>query len=498
MKGSQTRLVTSALLGLVVALLPACAAAQGGGTTWDPPRNVSEDERYSSNPCIVADPWGMVHLFWDENLEDATSAVGDAIFYSRWDGAAWSAPVDVLMSPEGSGAAATQPRAVALPDGRLAVVWPGGFGDKLYFSTAPAGEAGAAQAWSWPQAIVSNRSGATQPRIALDTRNVLHILYLHYAGQDQGIWHLSSADGGRSWTAPRRVPGTYTGKANAGIFHPAFAIDGAGTLHAAWSGSSISGGYPPDGITYSRSRDGGNTWSSPVTLATGPFDFPVFGMRGALEVHLMWSGTLEQRRKFFQWSADGGLSWSRPGTIGELGGLQGTAQMAVDGDGELHLVFVSSHPAVKDSLFHSRWLGGGWSEPELLLEGKLAAQNLMYAVTAVSGGNVLHAAVMHPLPTDNGLGWQFEIFDVMGRLPARALAAAPLPTPTASHEMPASTAPVPSPIASPAPPTAVSGPWPASQPPPSGGSGPGVMVVGIVPVLLIMAAVVAIWLGRRR
>ncbi len=487
----MTNNFVSALLGLVIALLPACAAAQGGATTWDPPANVSDNETNSANPCIVADPWGMVHLFWNESA---------AIFYSRWDGEAWTKPVDVLMSPEGSRSYAQQPVAVALPDGRLAVVWAGGWGDKIYFSTAPAAAAGSAHAWSWPRAIVANRAGAAEPRIALDARNILHVLYMHYAGQYQGVWHLSSADGGRSWTEPRLVPGTYNGRPDASIFHPAFAIDGRGTLHAAWSGSSVAGGYPPDGITYSRSDDGGATWSWPVTLAAGPFSFPVLGTRGTSEVHLTWSGTLDQRRKFYQWSTDGGLSWSQPGTIGESGGMQGSAQMAVDGDGELHLVFVSSQPGFMDGLFHSRWLGGGWSEPELLLRNVLAAQNLQYATAAISGGNALHAAVMYPQAAANADGWQFDIFAVQGRLPARAIAALPLPATPAPQETPATPVPAPEPAASPTPtPPAASGRWPAAQPPASGESGPGgILTVGIVPVLLIMAAVVLAYGVRRR
>lgn len=490
--------LVSALLGLVLVLLPAWAAAQTGGTTWDPPRNVSEDGVNSLNPCIVADPWGMVHLFWDENVNPATN-YSNVIFYARRDGTSWSRAVDILMSPEGLGAVAGGPAALALPDGRLALVWAGGNGDKVYFSTAYAGAAGSAQAWAYPSAIVAGRAGASQPQIAVDAQNVLHVLYLHPQGQYQGIWHLSSPDGGRSWTAPRNVPGTYVGKADATIFHPAFAIDGSDALHVAWSGSSVEGSFPPDGIYYARSEDGGDTWSTPVMLASGPFSYPVLGTRGAHEVHLMWSGTLDQRRKFAQWSSDGGLSWSRPGTIGPSGGMQGRATILADGDGELHLLFVSSHPTYGDSLFHCRWLGGGWSEPELLLKGQTLLQNQSNAVAAISGGNTLHVAVAYPVPAENKDGWQIDIYALQGHLPVRAIATAPLP-PAAIPPAKPTAAPTQTPVASPTPLAPISAAQlPAAQPLVSGRAGTGrILAVGLTPVLLLMAVMISFYVRRRR
>jgi hypothetical protein len=78
--------------------------AQGQGP-WTPPIHLSEgvvDESRVPNrvsyPIVVADEWGDVHALWSAVFaEDAI--IGDTLFYSFWDGVAWSTPVDVLYTP---------------------------------------------------------------------------------------------------------------------------------------------------------------------------------------------------------------------------------------------------------------------------------------------------------------------------------------------------------------------------------------------------------------
>lgn len=89
---------------------------------------------------------------------------------------------------------------------------------------------------------------------------------------------LRSADRGATWSAPVQVavhlavgardPETGTAIRDGAILHHAAAGPG-GTLHVVWQDSRFSGGVR-DAIAYSRSADGGRTWSAPVRVNPNP------------------------------------------------------------------------------------------------------------------------------------------------------------------------------------------------------------------------------------
>src|SRR5690606_9102585 len=97
-------------------------------------------------------------------------------------------------------------------------------------------------------------------------------LYFAWVGGDSGarhIWIARSADQGATWGAPVRVTGT-AGDVGAphGESAPRRVAGGEGKVALVWGRSvPVPGrGWPASAIRFSRSLDGGATWSEALTL----------------------------------------------------------------------------------------------------------------------------------------------------------------------------------------------------------------------------------------
>ena len=76
------------------------AAAQSGPIVWSQHTNLSSSPQASAHPAIVADDYGLVHVFWSEEVggrpvtpEEGIRNSGNSILYTRWDGQSWSPPL---------------------------------------------------------------------------------------------------------------------------------------------------------------------------------------------------------------------------------------------------------------------------------------------------------------------------------------------------------------------------------------------------------------------
>jgi hypothetical protein len=98
------------------------------------------------------------------------------------------------------------------------------------------------------------------------------------------IWLAASTDGGASFGPNVRVNATeggYNGQ-------PAFAVDGEGRLHVAWTAETAEG----EAILYSASADGGQTFAAPVPTVTstaGRLGNPVLAVGEAGRLYLGWT-----------------------------------------------------------------------------------------------------------------------------------------------------------------------------------------------------------------
>lgn len=433
--GNIWLLITAAFC-LLCAATPGKVQAQPDAPAWSAPVNLSNMLTNSAYPQVVAGPDGLVHVFWSENLPDY-STFNNVIYYTRLEELGWSQPVDILISPQGLEAKADQPAAVVGSDGRLHVVFVGGYNGQIYYSSADTHSALNARAWLSPLLLSADIEQVEHPNILEDPNGTLHVLFTCIMGGMQGIYHTTSADRGLTWSRASLIPSTPLGTDTI-LTETRSAISPAGVLHVTWTWSNLDL-YPPKGIFYVRSDDHGATWSEIESVVEGPYSYSDVAVSGENDVVMTWSGTLTDRHKFFRSSNDGGLTWSAATRIATLGGLQGYSGMAVDSRGVLHLSMAASCFALPvpgevysgDALVYSAWNGSGFLPAVPLLKNTVKENNVQYADIAISQGNIAHLVVMYPVYTAAGLAgeiskqsYNFEIYYLSATLNAPHLPAA--------------------------------------------------------------------------
>lgn len=363
-------------------------------SNWSTPQIVAHVADGSSLfPAIDADPFGNVHVVWPDSDEQ-----GSAIFYSRRLGDGWTVPVDILTSPDGS--SALNPHITHDLDGNLHVIW---LGSGLYYSTAPVESADSPFGWS--AAVALESSPVNWSDISVATDGSLDVVY-SLRGAD--TYHRRSTDQGLTWSDPVSV--SQIGAPGIASHWPTVAAGEDGTIHVAWTLVELPEGWPPTGIYYRRSEDGGRTWSEVVEIERGGYDQATVTALPEGKVLLVWNGMAGNEAmasvggRHFRLSEDNGLTWESAARISGEGFTDGLPAVNVDSSGVVHLV-----TKLGDGVTYLSWAGSAWenhlSLSRLLArsssESGLAVGNVENAVAALGGGNRLHVAI----PDRNGRLW---------------------------------------------------------------------------------------------
>jgi len=374
-------LLTGLLVGLFWLWLPGSySLAQNplpGVGSWSDPVNISRSRGESTDPAIVADQTGLVHLFWSEEMGGKSGGTpdrqhGDAIAYSRWDGKAWSEPIDVLVSPDGG--SVWQPVAVVDRFGVLHVIWASHPSGRLYYSHSSVENAGTAQGWASPLQMGSGMPTLVLPAaIAVDHRGTVHVVYSAY-GYATAVMHVESTDGGVTWSVPTPVSADMPVVSEEVLVSggTALTIDDGDGLHVGWSM------YNQDGfgvaVYYACSRDGGQTWSTPLVVGEKAeddyeADWLNIATVGMDRIFLVWTGIGRPPGRIYRLSTDGGETWTPPtpfmeGMVGETE----SPRMIVDSASTVHL-FTHARVDTGDRTTGIRylyWTDHGWSAPYLI------------------------------------------------------------------------------------------------------------------------------------
>ena len=204
---------------------------------------------------LVATGDDLIHAFFSQREERA-------IYYSYWDGELWSRLTPVLELPEGE---AGSPAVAAGPDNELFLFVRNNRGG-LYFSRAASGNA-AQSSWSTPARLEIGHDGEIGAvDVAEDAAGSLYVAYSVPLNDTAGS-PVQSKDNGTSWSEPLQV---FNG-APAGfdvVGAPSLVITDNGLVHIIWKEQSIQGDgvSQPLSLYYTRSEDGGHTFSDPELL----------------------------------------------------------------------------------------------------------------------------------------------------------------------------------------------------------------------------------------
>ncbi len=486
MKIKQRWLLMTSLV-MCTLLSPGVLSAQSPGGDWSAPLQLFNSAISASEPIVVSDAYGVVHVFWVEgplaptaNAAPLNNSVAgpSVIYHTALVGGRWSKPVDVLLSP-GNGEARF-PEAAADSIGRLHLIWHGP-NNTLYYSTADAKRASTASAWSEPKAIGESSFHAG---IRVDSRGTIHVVYPGLG--NKGTYYLVSADGGNTWSNPVNVAST--SREDAAADYTQLAIDPAGAIHVVWTEFQLPEGWPPLGIFYSRSNDAGATWSAPLRLAADNYDEAMIGASREGAVHVIWNGMVGVGGRYYAQSTNGGRSWSKPAAVippGQ-GGTSGYPDFTIDANGVLHM----ATPLDVDGIQYAFKQKDVWSAPQKIsddLKGK-RVQSVEESRIAISEGNRLNVVFE--------VGYQ-EIYYTWRLIDAPTRKSQPLPLP--SNSSPTTTL-TPTPRATDRP-TATGTPSPLDLTVEAGTTNTPVwfpLLAGLLPATLFVLSVVFVRIAHRR
>ena len=259
--------------------------------------------------------------------------------------------------------------------------------------------------WSIPQKLSNNNSGnARSPDIAIDGSNIFVTWYDPSSGINE-IYFSRSTDGGATWNTPQNI-------SNARGQLPSIDNDGS-NIFVTWD----SGGGPNTGsleVLFSRSTNGGMTWSSPVVISeNGVFSFVSDIATNGSDIFVSWEVSgIGNRDIHVSKSSDGGITWSTPQNISNNPGASTFSSIATHGTN----VFVtwSDINEPDHEILFSKSIDGGatWSSPPQNISNT-AENSHVPAIT--SDGTNLFLVWEEGLPgfrdiyfsksTDNGSTW---------------------------------------------------------------------------------------------
>ena len=374
---------------MLASVLLAAPVPAGSAPEKTEPLVVFRTDGYASEPVLVADPALRVHLLFMTNQSrtpDPTTP--GALMYARLERGSWTRPRNVLVSP--SGGAVSQPAAALDGRGFLHVVFKAGLFNQIYYSNAHVTEADVAGGWAPTQTLSDQSSGpgafGAAADVAVGQDGTVHVVY---SGRDGNIHYRRSTTGGASWSSPSTVVDTST--TDTAADDPRVFVDSQGRANVTWTQVQRPIGWPPAGIFSSRSGDGGQNWTQPARIA-GPNYSLVTTIAGPNRLLFRtWHSVAGLGEDRYQWSSDGGDSWSPAEKLAPPwrgAGLTGYAAAGFDAAGIVHLVVPS--PSPQQGMYYLQSDGTAWSQPAYLSRGATGDVSLEFPALAIAGGNDLH------------------------------------------------------------------------------------------------------------
>jgi hypothetical protein len=243
-------------------------------------------------------------------------------------------------------------------------------------------------------------------------------------------------------------------------------------LHVTWVEYQLPNGWPPNGVYYARSTDGGQNWSSPLVIAEGQYNQPnIIGGEGQ-NVYLSWVGIAGIGGKYLTQSSDRGASWG--GTTFLLppspaGGSEGALNMVMDNNGQLYVLFSNGN-----CVFFMTLEPNGWTDPDCISRS-IPSTHTEHPTMTIGLGNRLHVLWW---ANDRQLWYTTRQLAVRGDEPM------PTPTTVIPTAIPPTVPPTPIPT-----PTHIPDYGAPMDPTLTVQTGTWAVVAGLVPVFLLVAIV---------
>jgi len=262
--------------------------------------------------------------------------------------------------------------------------------------------------WSTNKRLTLTSGDSKNPAIAVDSSDRLHIFWGDYTPGNYEIYYRSSANGGVSWSAAKKLTSTAFDS-----YGPAITADSSGILHLVWSDDTPGNAE----IYYGRSTDGGITWSKPRRLiwTTGDSLSPAIAFIALGNIHVFWQdGTPGNEEIYYKTSTDKGINWSANNRLTWTSGNSIQPAIAVDSSGCLYVVWSDTTPGNWE-IYHRKstnngvnwsaikrltWTAGGSSHPSIGVDSSGRLHVVWWDTTFGGKGEIYYRKSM-----DKGTTW---------------------------------------------------------------------------------------------
>lgn len=330
-----------ARIAAFISILALSALAAQAQVVFSPPKNISNSSGNTQNQQIAVDAKGNINVVWLDN-GSGTNAV---LFSRSSDGGMTFSTPQNLSSQAGS--SAFLPEMALDSAGNVYILWSdnssGNGGVFLTRSTDGGAD------FSVPQIISHAGANPAGDQLVVDSNSNINVAWSDNSPGYYAVFFSRSTDGGATFSATLQV----STNASVSSFIAGAIVDSSGNINIAWVDRGSSGFFPFTDFLLSRSVDGGATFSAPnvIDSETGSPFHPVLTVSDVEfetdrngNINLLWShpnfnGDWFDFGVLFSRSADGGLSFSSPKTIGSNSGNSPLPTMAIGPSGDVNVIF---------------------------------------------------------------------------------------------------------------------------------------------------------------
>jgi phosphoribosyl-AMP cyclohydrolase len=198
--------------------------------------------------------------------------------------------------------------------------------------------------WQPAKRLTWTPGDSFRPRAAVDSSGNLHLVWYDSLAENSEVYYSRSTDGGTTWTAKKALT------VNPGVSNePFIAVDPKDRLHVFWANNAPGNAE----IYYKKSTSGGTTWSQikRLTWTAGLSLYPVAAVDvGALNsLLLVWMDkTPGNFEIYFKKSTDGGDTWSSSKRLTWNSGASSRPVIAVSEYSNLHVVWYDDTPGASE------------------------------------------------------------------------------------------------------------------------------------------------------
>jgi hypothetical protein len=317
---------------------------------WLDPNNLSNSGS-ASDPVFVLDADGIFHVLWRDEFA--------GLIYVAGDGTEWDVPSPIVLPSTD-----VVPFLIADPNGIIHALWRDEE-SRLFYSRVRESAFSSPSNWS-PRELISD--SALDFDVAIDDNGDLHLSYVNPLETEEspaGVYYLRLREGFSTWLAPRLLyESSYFRSLDLVSSNVDISTTTSGDdtrIFVAWDNR------PRERVFLTLSDDNGGTWSLPIEVDKPDEDAGNSSSSNIIvdaqgdQILLLWQGNRSGSscEQFYQYSTDGGNTWSS-----RLSMFEGFVicpneiQFIPIEDGTL--LMLNGIEA-----FLQAWDGENWSEPQL-------------------------------------------------------------------------------------------------------------------------------------